>query len=200
MRAQVGKRKRLLFLWVFAWPLPTQCASRPHCDAPHTCIRLCRARTWLLQHLHFDLPGTVSFFEATIRVVGGLVSASQLSGDAALGALGAGLAGRLLPAFTWAPTGALTCSGGQRRLAMEFADLEQLSGCSRTETGICSITGSFALPHCILRYRPDQQLGGAALGGARRRQRLHAARRNGDQHSGACLHCATAKSMPVQQQ
>ena len=67
----------------------------------------CRARSWLLQHLHFNLSGTVSFFEATIRVVGGLASASQLSGDAALGGLGADLAGRLLPAFTWAPTGAL---------------------------------------------------------------------------------------------
>ncbi|PRW56395.1 mannosyl-oligosaccharide 1,2-alpha-mannosidase [Chlorella sorokiniana] len=63
------------------------------------------ARNWLLQHLRFDQPGTVSFFEAVISVVGGLVSASQLSGDAALGTLAADLAQRLLPAFTWAPTG-----------------------------------------------------------------------------------------------
>lgn len=68
-----------------------------------------RARTWLVQHLRFDQPTTVSFFESVIRVVGGLVSAAQLSGDAALGVLGADLAERLLPAFTWAPTGALGC-------------------------------------------------------------------------------------------
>lgn len=84
-----------------------RCAHLLHCDASYTACPHAGPAAGCCSTCTCNLSGTVSFFEATIRVVGGLASASQLSGDAALGGLGADLAGRLLPAFTWAPTGAL---------------------------------------------------------------------------------------------
>lgn len=43
---------------------------------------LCRSfRDWVRDHLTFDNAGMVSVFETTIRVLGGLLSAFDLSGD-----------------------------------------------------------------------------------------------------------------------
>jgi mannosyl-oligosaccharide alpha-1,2-mannosidase len=40
-----------------------------------------RAREWVAKSLTFDHAGTVSTFETTIRELGGLLSAYDLSGD-----------------------------------------------------------------------------------------------------------------------
>jgi hypothetical protein len=63
-----------------------------------------RTRAWLLQHLSFDLDISVKNFEITIRILGGLLSAFQMTGDARLLALAEDLGDRLLPAFA-SPTG-----------------------------------------------------------------------------------------------
>ena len=59
-----------------------------------------------MENLNFERGGTVSFFETVIRILGGLASAADLSGDARLATKAADLADRLLPAFQSAPTGA----------------------------------------------------------------------------------------------
>ena len=69
-----------------------------------------RARAWVVTNLTFDKPRAVeswdrnvemhvSFFETTIRAVGGLLAAGSLAGDAALVRKAADIAERLLPAF-----------------------------------------------------------------------------------------------------
>ncbi|CAM9178518.1 unnamed protein product [Phaeothamnion confervicola] len=58
-----------------------------------------RARDWVRDHLTFDCAGTVSVFETTIRVLGGLLSAHDLSGDPVFLARAKELADRLMPAF-----------------------------------------------------------------------------------------------------
>lgn len=54
---------------------------------------------YIAQNLHFDKDINVSNFEITIRILGGLVSAHQSTGDARLLAKADDLATRLLPAF-----------------------------------------------------------------------------------------------------
>lgn len=54
---------------------------------------------YIASTLHFDKDISVSNFEITIRILGGLVSAYQSTGDARLLALADDLATRLLPAF-----------------------------------------------------------------------------------------------------
>ena len=61
---------------------------------------------WVASHLDFDTPRDASFFELVIRVLGGLASAHDLSGDPALAAAALNLADRLLPAFDASPVGA----------------------------------------------------------------------------------------------
>lgn len=61
-------------------------------------------REFLARNLSFDRDIEVKNFEITIRVLGGLLSAHQLSGDARLLALATDLGQRLLPAFG-SPTG-----------------------------------------------------------------------------------------------
>jgi mannosidase alpha-like ER degradation enhancer 2 len=56
-------------------------------------------REYIVAQLHFDKDIYVKNFEITIRVLGGLLSAYQLSGDARLLALADDLGTRLLPAF-----------------------------------------------------------------------------------------------------
>jgi mannosidase alpha-like ER degradation enhancer 2 len=63
-----------------------------------------RAKRLILTRLSFDRNVTVKNFEVTIRLLGGLLSAYQLSGDAGLLRLAEDLGTRLLPAFD-SPTG-----------------------------------------------------------------------------------------------
>ncbi|KAJ7724574.1 glycoside hydrolase [Mycena maculata] len=58
-----------------------------------------RAREWVAEELSFDQPGHYSTFETTIRVLGGLLSAYHLSGDALYLRHATDLGERLLPAF-----------------------------------------------------------------------------------------------------
>jgi mannosidase alpha-like ER degradation enhancer 2 len=62
------------------------------------------ARTLINEKLSFDKDVTVKNFEITIRVLGGLLSGYQLTGDKHLLALADDLGGRLLPVFG-SPTG-----------------------------------------------------------------------------------------------
>ena len=59
-----------------------------------------RTTDYIATHLTFDKDISVSNFEITIRILGGLVSAHQTTGDARLLAMADDLATRLLPAFT----------------------------------------------------------------------------------------------------
>lgn len=61
-------------------------------------------KDFVLQNLHFDHDMFVKNFEITIRLLGGLISASQLSGDTRFLKLAEDLGSRLLPAFN-SPTG-----------------------------------------------------------------------------------------------
>ena len=63
------------------------------------------AAAWVAADLHFNqTSGHVSVFEATIRVLGGLLGAFDLSGDLALLAKAEDLGRRLLPAFDASPS------------------------------------------------------------------------------------------------
>ncbi len=62
------------------------------------------ARTLIDEHLSFDKDIYVKVFEINIRLLGGLLSSYQLTGDAKLLELAADLGKRLLPAFN-SPTG-----------------------------------------------------------------------------------------------
>ena len=103
-----------------------------------------RATSWLSSNLRFDNSMMTSFFETTIRVLGGLVSAYDLSGNTALLDKARLLGDKLLPAFN-TPTGLplaqinlatgatapLSWTGGSSLLAelgtcqMEFFSLSQ---------------------------------------------------------------------------
>src|SRR5205814_579175 len=61
-------------------------------------------RTYIDTHLSFDKDVEVKNFEIVIRVLGGLLSAHQMTGDPRLLALADDLGRRLLPAFD-SPTG-----------------------------------------------------------------------------------------------
>ena len=58
-----------------------------------------KTRAYIDEHLSFDQDIYVKNFEITIRVLGGLLSAYQLTGDARLLALADDLGTRLLPVF-----------------------------------------------------------------------------------------------------
>jgi mannosidase alpha-like ER degradation enhancer 2 len=58
-----------------------------------------RAREYIALHLNFDQDVSVKNFEITIRLLGGLLSSYQLTGDARLLALADDLGHRLLPVF-----------------------------------------------------------------------------------------------------
>ena len=66
---------------------------------------VCRGRDWVAANLTFDKQVTVSFFEITIRVLGGLTSAYDLSGELIFLQKAKDLADRLLPIFSGVPTG-----------------------------------------------------------------------------------------------
>ena len=58
-----------------------------------------RARDWVAERLTFDVDGSVSTFETTIRVLGGLLSVYHLTGDEVYLEKAKDLADRILPAF-----------------------------------------------------------------------------------------------------
>lgn len=72
-----------------------------------------RAREYVGTHLRFDRAISVQVFEVTIRLLGGLLSAFQMTGDERLLELAEDLGERLLPAFD-SPTG----------MPYRFVDLE----------------------------------------------------------------------------
>lgn len=71
-----------------------------------------RSTAWLVANLpeRITLGGGVPFFEVTIRVLGGLLSAHVLTQDAAVLGLASQLGHALLPAFADSPTGIPYCT------------------------------------------------------------------------------------------
>ena len=100
------------------------------------------ARRYIDSHLSFDQDAYVSVFEITIRVLGGLLSSYQTTGDPRLLALARDLANREMPAFhstTGMPYGDVNLrTGAVRRpvtnpaevgtLLLEFGALSKLTG------------------------------------------------------------------------
>jgi ER degradation enhancer, mannosidase alpha-like 2 len=101
-----------------------------------------RAKALILAQLSFDRDFTVQVFEMTIRMLGGLITASQMDGDARFLALARDLADRMLPAFdspTGMPYGYINLRTGAVRgassnpaevgtLMLEFGTLSKLTG------------------------------------------------------------------------
>ncbi|KAG9451719.1 hypothetical protein H6P81_004623 [Aristolochia fimbriata] len=117
--------------------------------------RFTAAVDWISKHLRFDLDKTVSVFETTIRVLGGLLSAHLIASDYATGMkiqsyddqllhMAEDLGQRLLPAFdtpTGIPFGSvnllhgvdeneskITSTAGGGTLTLEFGILSRLTG------------------------------------------------------------------------
>jgi len=101
-----------------------------------------RVRALVHERLSFDIDADVQVFEVTIRVLGGLLSGYQLSGDERLLELAADLGRRLLPAFdspTAMPYGWINLRTGDvsrartytaeiGTLILEFGTLAKLTG------------------------------------------------------------------------
>jgi len=101
-----------------------------------------KVTSWISQNLSFDQDVTVKNFEVTIRLLGGLLSAYQLSGDERLLQLARDLGTRLLPAFdsptgmpymyvnlqTGAVSGARTNPAEVGTLLLEFGTLARITG------------------------------------------------------------------------
>jgi mannosidase alpha-like ER degradation enhancer 2 len=101
-----------------------------------------KTRDYIASHLSFDRDIYVKNFEITIRMLGGLLSNYQISGDKRLLALAQDLGNRLLPAFS-SPTGMpyvfVNLKSGKTRgevsnpaeigtLLLEFGTLSKLTG------------------------------------------------------------------------
>jgi mannosidase alpha-like ER degradation enhancer 2 len=101
-----------------------------------------RARSLIVSELSFDLDIYVKNFEITIRLLGGLLSSYQLTGDQRLLSLAEDLGNRLLPVFN-SPTGlpyvyvnlhtgqirdAVTNPAETGTLLLEFGTLSKLTG------------------------------------------------------------------------
>src|SRR6476619_6155081 len=99
-------------------------------------------KNYIVTHLSFDKDIYVQNFEVTIRLLGGLLSSYQLTGDKRLLALAEDLGDRLLPVFN-SPTGlpyvyvnlrtgqtrdAITNPAETGTLLLEFGTLSKLSG------------------------------------------------------------------------
>uniref|UniRef100_M4F4I4 alpha-1,2-Mannosidase n=1 Tax=Brassica campestris TaxID=3711 RepID=M4F4I4_BRACM len=96
---------------------------------------------WIGKSLQFNINKTVSVFETTIRVLGGLLSAHLIASDYATGmripsydnellVLAEDLARRMLPAFdtpTGIPYGSITSTAGGGTLTLEFGVLSRLT-------------------------------------------------------------------------
>ncbi|MDH3251239.1 MAG: glycoside hydrolase family 47 protein [Ignavibacteria bacterium] len=99
-------------------------------------------REFVVEHLSFDRDIEVKNFEFTIRLLGGLISGYQMTGDKRLLALAEDLADRLLPAFksptgmpymfvnlkTGAVRGNISNPGEIGTLLVEFGALSMLTG------------------------------------------------------------------------
>ncbi|XP_077245578.1 glycosyl hydrolase family 47 protein isoform X2 [Tasmannia lanceolata] len=106
-------------------------------------VRFAAAIEWIGENLRFDIDKTVSVFETTIRILGGLLSAHLLASDYATGMkiqsyddqllhLSEDLALRLLPAFE-TPTG------------IPFGSVNLLHGVDENESKITSTAGGGTL-------------------------------------------------------
>ena len=108
----------------------------------HLDAEAARARSLIVSDLSFDRDIYVKNFEITIRLLGGLLSSYQLTGDKRLLSLAEDLGNRLLPAFN-SPTGLpyvyVNLRTGQTRdpvtnpaetgtLLLEFGTLSRLTG------------------------------------------------------------------------
>ena len=101
-----------------------------------------RTRSYLVRELAFDKDVSVKTFEITIRLLGGLLSAYQMTGEPRFLALADDLGARLLPAFgsptgmpymfvnlkTGATAGAETNPAEIGTLLLEFGTLARLTG------------------------------------------------------------------------
>src|SRR5262249_22044811 len=101
-----------------------------------------KTREYIVQNLSFDKDISVKNFEITIRLLGGLLSSYQLSGDKRLLTLADDLGNRLLPAFnsptgmpyvnvnlnTGATSGAESNPAEIGTLLIEFGTLSKLTG------------------------------------------------------------------------
>jgi mannosidase alpha-like ER degradation enhancer 2 len=104
-----------------------------------------RAKTLVFERLSFDRDFPVQVFEMTIRLLGGLISAWQMDGDARFLALARDLGDRLLPAFgsptgmpyryvnlrTGAVSGPVSNPAEIGTLMLEFGALSRLTGDAR---------------------------------------------------------------------
>ena len=126
--------------------LPPAAVSRPPAHPLTFPVLLpCSARDWVVEHARFDAATHVSFFETVIRLLGGLLSAHQLSGDPALLERARDLGEHLLPVFRVSPTGipdnsvhlpaantgtpqGLTCLAELGSDTLEFGTLSALTG------------------------------------------------------------------------
>lgn len=83
---------------------------RSHSSAEYDLLSttLCRARKWVDENLNFDKQAKLSLFETTIRIVGGLLSAFDLSDDGMFLEKARKLVDMLMPAFYTATTGEIS--------------------------------------------------------------------------------------------
>jgi hypothetical protein len=72
-------------------------------------VSFCRARKWVDENLNFDKQAKLSLFETTIRIVGGLISAFDLSNDNMFLEKATRLVDMLMPVFDTASTGSHPC-------------------------------------------------------------------------------------------
>src|SRR3990172_5133001 len=101
-----------------------------------------KTRDYIAEHLRFDKDIEVKNFEITIRILGGLLSAHEMTGDKRLLTLAEDLGNRLLPVFS-SPTGMpymfVNLKTGKTRqavskpaeigtLILEFGTLSKLTG------------------------------------------------------------------------
>lgn len=124
------------------------------------------------------VSGSVSFFETVIRILGGLASAADLSGDTMLAAKAQDLADRLLPAFESNPTGLITNTVSMPRVqpdsghgsiilaelgtnVLEFASVARQSGNDKyrqmAEKGLRAVHG--ANKNALMLNSVDRQTG-----------------------------------------
>lgn len=83
----------------------------------------CRARDWIATSLNFEGHYRISLFETTIRIVGGLLSAYDLSADQLFLDKAKIIADKLMPAFDVTSSGASLTSSSQVRYLNLFRHL-----------------------------------------------------------------------------
>jgi mannosyl-oligosaccharide alpha-1,2-mannosidase len=83
-----------------------------------------RAHAWIAENMTFDRkePQTISFFETTIRCLGGLLAAHDLTGSKLFLEKAEDLGRRIAPVFQGSPTGILTNNAGLPHTGIIIAD------------------------------------------------------------------------------